>query len=71
MLIKCEGDYPEVVVRRQVTQGAPWGALLDAASGAQLLVVGARGRGGLRGMTLGSVSLALLHHAPCPVAVVH
>lgn len=71
MLGKCESDHPEVVVRRQVAQGAPRGALLDAASAAQLLVVGARGRGGLRGMMLGSVSLALLHHAPCPVAVVH
>jgi nucleotide-binding universal stress UspA family protein len=70
-LVKCEGEYPEVVVRRQVAQGAPRGALLDAASGAQLLVLGARGRGGLHGMMLGSVSLALLHHAPCPVAVVH
>jgi nucleotide-binding universal stress UspA family protein len=70
-LAKVEADNPEVVVRRQVAQGAPRGALLDAASGAQLLVVGARGRGGLRGMLLGSVSLAMLHYAPCPVAVVH
>lgn len=70
-LVKCEANYPEVVVRRQVVQGAPRSALLDAASGAQLLVVGARGRGGLRGMVLGSVSLAVLHHAPCPAAVVH
>jgi nucleotide-binding universal stress UspA family protein len=64
-------DHPEVVVRRQVVQGAPRSALLEAASGAQLLVVGARGRGGLRGMPLGSVSLAVLHHAACPVSVVH
>ena len=70
-LAKGEADYPQVVVRRQVAQGAPRSALLDAASGAQLLVVGARGRGGLRGMLLGSVSLAMLHYAPCPVAVVH
>jgi nucleotide-binding universal stress UspA family protein len=70
-LAKCEADHPEVVVRRQVVQGGPRSALLDAASGAQLLVVGARGRGGLRGMMLGSVSLAVLHHAPCPVGVAH
>lgn len=68
-LAKCEADHPEVVVRRQVVQGSPRSALLDAAAGAQLLVVGVRGRGGLRGMMLGSVSLAVLHHAPCPVAV--
>jgi nucleotide-binding universal stress UspA family protein len=70
-LAKCEADYPTVIVRRQVAQGAPRGALLDAAAGAQLLVVGARGRCGLRGMMLGSVSMAALHHSPCPVAVVH
>lgn len=61
--------YPEVVVRRRIERDRPATALLDAAHGAQLLVVGSRGRGGFAGLTLGSVSQAMLHHAPCPVVV--
>jgi nucleotide-binding universal stress UspA family protein len=62
--------YPEVEVQRVVTKARPAHCLLQAAEGAQLLVVGSRGRGGLRGLLLGSTSHALLHHAPCPVAVI-
>jgi nucleotide-binding universal stress UspA family protein len=68
---KVEADHPEVLVQKRLEQGAPRSALLAAASQGQLLVVGARGRRGLREMALGSVSLALLHHATCPVTVVH
>ena len=67
----CEKDHPEVPVLRQVTAGPPRATLLAAAAAAQMLVVGARGRGGVKGMMLGSVSQAMLHHAPCPVGVVH
>jgi nucleotide-binding universal stress UspA family protein len=66
-----EKEHPEVTVLRQISPGGPRPALLDAAHRAQMLVVGARGLGGVRGMMLGSVSHAVLHHAPCPVAVVH
>jgi nucleotide-binding universal stress UspA family protein len=45
-------------------------ALLNAAVGAELLVVGFRGQGGLRGMLLGSVSRQSAHHTPCPILVV-
>jgi nucleotide-binding universal stress UspA family protein len=65
-----EKEHPELSVLRQVSAGSARTALLEAAVGAQLLGIGSRGRGGLDGMGLGSVAHVLLHHAPCPVAVV-
>jgi nucleotide-binding universal stress UspA family protein len=59
---------PEVEV---VALGGPAAqVLVSAAVGSSLLVVGSRGLGGFRRMLLGSVSLACVLHAPCPVAVV-
>ncbi len=71
LVSRFEKEHPEVTVLRQVSPGGPRDALLVASRRAQMLVVGARGLGGVRGMMLGSVSHALLGHAPCPVAVVH
>jgi nucleotide-binding universal stress UspA family protein len=53
-----------------VAEGTPATALIDAAEGADLLVVGSRGHGAFAGMLLGSVSLHVTTHAPCPVTVV-
>jgi nucleotide-binding universal stress UspA family protein len=55
-------------VRAQV--GRPADVLVEAARDADLLVVGHRGRGGLRSVTLGSVGLSCVLHAPCPVLVI-
>lgn len=62
--------YPQVSVRRVVSSELPSRALLAAAKDAQLVVVGSRGRGGFAGLTLGSVSQAMIHHASCPVLIV-
>lgn len=62
---------PGIDVKTKLVHSHPAQALLDEADGAELIVVGSRGRGGFTGMLLGSVSQAVLHHAACPVAVVH
>ena len=64
-------EHPEVTVMQRMLAGTPRVELLTASADAQMLVVGSRGRGGLEGMCLGSVAQAVLHHALCPVGVVH
>ncbi len=73
-LAACAGRiserHPGVDVRHVLVQDTPARALMAAARGARLVVVGARGHGGFAGMLLGSVSQAVLAHARCPVLVV-
>lgn len=62
--------FPDVTVEQLVTRDQPAHSLLAQAARAQLVVVGSRGHGQFVGTILGSVSNALLHRSPCPVAVV-
>lgn len=62
--------YPGAVVEHRVVHGRAREALSEPSRSAQLLVVGARERGGFAGLFLGPVGQALLHHAHCPVVVV-
>jgi nucleotide-binding universal stress UspA family protein len=71
MMAGQEKEHPDVTVVRQVVPGSPRPALLAAAAGAQMLIVGCCGRGDLEDMKLGSVAQAVLHHSPCPVGIVH
>lgn len=70
LLTLWEKKHPDVSTVWQVSQGSPRAVLLEAAAEAQMVIVGARGRGGIPSMALGSVTAALLHHAPCPVGIV-
>jgi nucleotide-binding universal stress UspA family protein len=65
--------YGDVRYRTEVVPGGSAAtALIAAASSvrAGLLVVGARGAGGFRGLVTGSTSRSLVEHAPCPMMVV-
>jgi nucleotide-binding universal stress UspA family protein len=64
------GPDPDVVVNPVVVQGWPAEVLLDAAEGADLLVVGSRGRSGFTSVLLGSVSQNCAHHATCPLLII-
>lgn len=57
-------------VERVVQEGGAAETLVEHAAGADLLVVGHRGRGGFTGLLLGSVAQQVSSHAPCPVVVV-
>lgn len=45
--------------------------LIDASKDAWMIVVGSQGMGALGRLLLGSVTTSLLHHAHCPVVVIH
>ncbi len=64
-------DYPDLNIEHVVVLDRPDTAILDHADGAQLVVVGSRGRGGFAGLMLGSTSIKVLRSSRCPVMVVH
>lgn len=68
---EAEQTAPEItVVAERVRNQSAAQALVAAAAGADLLVVGSRGLGGFTGLLVGSVSSQCVHHALCPVTIV-
>jgi nucleotide-binding universal stress UspA family protein len=61
---------PPVPLLTLVAEGDPAAALIEASKGADLLVVGTRGRSPWSGLLLGSVSQRCAAAAPCPVVLV-
>lgn len=63
-------DLEGIEVEPIVELGGAVTVILEHLSNDDLVVVGSRGRGGFKGLLLGSVSQQLVLHAPCPVVVV-
>lgn len=64
-----DGRRPDI--KSELHFGGPVPTLVDLSKEAGLVVVGCRGTSRLRSALLGSVSSGLIHHAHCPVAIVH
>jgi nucleotide-binding universal stress UspA family protein len=62
------GPVPPVTIR--VIPGSPATELTHAARGADLLVMGSSGSGGIGRLTLGSVTSQVAYDAPCPVVII-
>jgi nucleotide-binding universal stress UspA family protein len=67
---KVRGAFNGVKFNPVVVEGHPAPVLVEAARGADLLVVGSRGHGEFSGMLLGSVSQYCTHHVSCPITIV-
>ncbi|MGA7055723.1 MAG: universal stress protein [Mycobacterium sp.] len=64
-----ESEPPEIHTKMMYTSVIP--TLIDASKDAWMIVAGSQGLGALGRLLLGSVTTALIHHAHCPVAVIH
>jgi nucleotide-binding universal stress UspA family protein len=62
---------PDLVVHTKSVFGSPVGTLVEFSRSADLVVVGGTGKSAVARALLGSVSTGLVHHAHCPVAVIH
>ena len=64
---------PSFEVREELQEGPEAEAILKVAANIQsdIIVMGTRGLGAVKGLLLGSVSRKVIHYAACPVMVVH
>ncbi|MDA3644304.1 universal stress protein [Saccharopolyspora indica] len=67
---RCRSERPRAEIFEEIRHGRPIEELIWVSDGAQLLVIGSRGRGRVAEAVLGSVSTAVAMHARCPVVVV-
>jgi nucleotide-binding universal stress UspA family protein len=68
-VVEAVGDRAAIVDAVPVND-LPVSGILSSSEGAALLVVGSRGRGGVKGLVLGSVSRTIVERSTIPVVVV-
>ena len=68
---RAVADDEPIVVEQELCTGDPVSTLVMLSKQAGMLVVGRRGGGGWDRRLMGSTSSSLVHHAHCPVAVIH
>jgi nucleotide-binding universal stress UspA family protein len=66
---RLSGEQPQITIT--AVNGFPANVLIDASTAADLVVVGNRGGGGFPKLALGGTATKVVHHANCPVVVVH
>lgn len=59
-----------ITLESVVREGPAAKVLVEAAEGAEILVVGKRGHGGFLGLLIGSITNQVANHATCPVVIV-
>jgi nucleotide-binding universal stress UspA family protein len=67
---RVRAEAGDVEIEARPIEGPAASVIVEAAKGADLLVLGTRGHGGFSGLLLGSVSQQVSHHAPCPLVLV-
>jgi len=69
--LETVGEIPGQV-ETEILEGSPAEAIMDVANTREvdLIVMGSRGFGRLKGLLIGSQSQKVVQHAPCPVLIV-
>lgn len=67
---RVQARYPELKVETVISEGSAAQSIVNAAAGASLIVVGARGRSAMQALLLGSVSRKVMNQAECAVYVI-
>jgi nucleotide-binding universal stress UspA family protein len=67
---RIQREFPNLSITERMHAGPTAAAIIKAATGASLVVIGSRGRGPVSSFLLGSVSQGVLIHMPAPVAVI-